>query len=62
MMKELGFNQNSVEKNIVEKVYIIDIIWSLYPIILLIILSGFDKSNFINTIKIPFNILMNLKI
>lgn len=34
-----------------------DILWSLYPMLLLLVISGFDISNLLNFIKAPFNII-----
>lgn len=42
-----------------ENLLFTDILWSIYPIFILLLLSGFNMSNFINFIKSPFNMVMN---
>ena len=37
----------------------IDLFSSLYPVLILIIITGFDINNLINIIKTPFNIIIN---
>ncbi len=37
----------------------IDLFSSLYPVLILIIITGFDINNLINIIKAPFNIIIN---
>lgn len=36
---------------------LIDLAWSLYSLILILIISGFDMSNLLHFIKVPFNII-----
>ena len=38
----------------------IDLIYSLYPVLILLIITGFDINNLINIIKTPFNIIIAL--
>ena len=38
----------------------IDLFYSLYPVLILLIITGFDINNIINIIKTPFNIIINL--
>lgn len=38
----------------------IDLFCSLYPVLILIIITGFDSNNLINIIKTPFNIIIAL--
>ena len=38
----------------------IDLIYSLYPVLILLIITGFDGNNLINIIKTPFNIIIAL--
>ena len=37
----------------------IDLFYSLYPVLILLIITGFDINNLINIIKTPFNIIIN---
>ena len=37
----------------------IDLFYSLYPVLILFIITGFDGNNLINIIKAPFNIIIN---
>lgn len=37
----------------------IDLFYSLYPVLILLIITGFDINNLINIIKAPFNIIIN---
>lgn len=37
----------------------IDLFCSLYPVLILLIITGFDINNLINIIKTPFNIIIN---
>ena len=37
----------------------IDLFYSLYPVLILLIITGFDGNNLINIIKTPFNIIIN---
>ena len=37
----------------------IDLFYSLYPVLILIIITGFDGNNLINIIKTPFNIMIS---
>lgn len=48
--------QKIIEK---EKVHFNDVLWSVYPVLILLILSGFNISNLMNFIKSPFNIVVN---
>lgn len=38
----------------------IDLFYSLYPVLILLIITGFDGNNLINIIKTPFNIIIAL--
>lgn len=38
----------------------IDLFYSLYPVLILFIITGFDINNLINIIKTPFNIIIAL--
>ena len=38
----------------------IDLFYSLYPVLILLIITGFDINNLINIIKVPFNIITTL--
>ena len=38
----------------------IDLFYSLYPVLILFIITGFDINNLINIIKTPFNIIITL--
>ena len=38
----------------------IDLFYSLYPVLILLIITGFDINNIISIIKTPFNIIINL--
>ena len=38
----------------------IDLFYSLYPVLILLIITGFDINNLINIIKAPFNIIIAL--
>lgn len=38
----------------------IDLFYSLYPVLILLIITGFDINNLINIIKTPFNIIIAL--
>ena len=38
----------------------IDLFYSLYPVLILLIITGFDINNLINIIKTPFNIIIVL--
>ncbi len=38
----------------------IDLFYYLYPVLILLIITGFDINNLINIIKTPFNIIINL--
>lgn len=38
----------------------IDLFYSLYPVLILLIITGFDINNLINIIKAPFNIITTL--
>lgn len=37
----------------------IDLFYYLYPVLILLIITGFDINNLINIIKAPFNIIIN---
>lgn len=37
----------------------IDLFYSLYPVLILLIITGFNINNLINIIKTPFNIIIN---
>ena len=37
----------------------IDLFYSLYPVLILLIIMGFDGNNLINIIKTPFNIMIS---
>ena len=37
----------------------IDLFSSLYPVLILLIITGFDGNNLLNIIKTPFNIIIN---
>lgn len=37
----------------------VDLFYSLYPVLILIIIAGFDCNNLINIIKASFNIIIN---
>ena len=37
----------------------IDLFYYLYPVLILLIITGFDINNLINIIKTPFNIIIN---
>lgn len=37
----------------------VDLFYSLYPVLILLIITGFDGNNLINIIKTPFNIIIN---
>lgn len=37
----------------------VDLFYSLYPVLILLIITGFDINNLINIIKAPFNIIIN---
>lgn len=37
----------------------IDLFYYLYPVLILLIITGFDGNNLINIIKAPFNIIIN---
>lgn len=38
----------------------VDLFYSLYPVLILLIITGFDINNLINIIKTPFNIIIAL--
>lgn len=38
----------------------VDLFYSLYPVLILLIITGFDGNNLINIIKTPFNIIIAL--
>lgn len=38
----------------------IDLFYSIYPVLILLIITGFDISNLMNIIKVPFNIIIAL--
>ena len=40
----------------------IDLFYSLYPVLILLIITGFNINNLINIIKTPFNIIINLSL
>lgn len=37
----------------------VDLFYSLYPVLILLIITGFDINNLTNIIKTPFNIIIN---
>ncbi len=37
----------------------VDLFYYLYPVLILLIITGFDINNLINIIKTPFNIIIN---
>lgn len=49
-----------IQKIINKNVYLKDFLWSFYPLIILLTISGFNFSNLMNFLKSPFNIIMNL--
>lgn len=48
-------------KKVLEKqLKAVDLFYSLYPVLILLIITGFDSNNLINIIKTPFNIIIAL--
>ncbi len=54
------FNLVVLLKKVLEKqLRAVDLFYSLYPVLILLIITGFDINNLINIIKAPFNIIIN---